>query len=455
MRIRASLRANPGPRPRPPDALLTALAALLALLVPAVHADDMHIPPEISDECIRNVAVWLNARDNGLVMPNRKRSVWFEKRATIVVAIFLAIFIVLIIGMTVFLHARTADEDEDVGISSPSQSESASSLQRPTGKIRRRIVRHTPVYVRSRLRRRKAAAASRDNDVVSPVPTPARSTAVRGRTHESDETQATPADPQPAAQPSSVDMPYDQAIDRSDVEAVDSMDLGALAHPPAYHHSGQSRAPQPDTPHDAHVATDDKRVFDALTAAASAPPTDVPLAHHASAPPAEPAHGKGKHRALSEEPHGGSPGKQREIARERRELASLVSSAPDTQQLPLYIDSDAAQPPPATRPWNALLIPPSAPHESLVDNSEAHVQIPSAPPVPSAPVISSVPSSPVMPSAPPAHEILSPAAATAPSNQPSTPSDSHPEELLELRRGLAPPVMAVRSQDTLDTHMPM
>ena len=39
-----------------------------------------------------------------------KRSVWFEKRAILVVSIFLAIFIIIIVGIAVFLRDRSALE---------------------------------------------------------------------------------------------------------------------------------------------------------------------------------------------------------------------------------------------------------------------------------------------------------------------------------------------------------
>ncbi|WFD34626.1 hypothetical protein MCUN1_001467 [Malassezia cuniculi] len=375
-------------------------------MLPTARADSLQRPENISEQCLFDVDKWLNSRDDLLNMPNRERSVWFEKRATIVVSIFLAIFIVIIIGITVFLQT-IGDDEEDVGMFSPPRSDDESAPNEASGRRRKVYLRRVPgLQLRRRRFRRKPRSSSlqsaeqdtSDSDSDSSdnrgIPeTSATASSVSPLSRElspaglsadaaqvSEPSRSSPLSTSTSAElssihatPSSVDMPYADRIDQGDVEAVNAIDVSAIAHPPAYERTNSQDPDQSESvAHDAHVATDDKRVFDALAAAASAPPTENENVPNASAPVVEPVQGKGKQRACSPEAEA-SDSKRREADQERLQLALLVPSAPDTP--PRYVESPVATP--SIRPIHRMhsdWLPSSAPTPSA--------PTPSAPPLP-------------------------------------------------------------------------
>lgn len=472
----------------PPRTVLSMLVGLFLALVPGAYGESVSAPPHIDDQCIHDVALWLNARDYNVYLLSNERSVWFEKRAVIVVSIFLAIFIVLIIGLTVFLHVRTSDEDDDVGIpqsrSEPQLRDDSSSPSQTSVQKRRLAKRNPFARLRHRRKQRKRVPAEpaklastssslssepgNSREQVSQAPSPVESppTSAPGQ---GARTPTPPAPPTPPAQrptlpshtltrTSSVDTPYVDQLDQTDVEAVDAVDVAAISHPPAYRHTDSSSHPSAHAApefalRDAHVSTDDKHVFSNMAAAASAPPAQT-MAQRASAPllDSEDHHGKGKHRAVSlrvpNMPSAPGDDKQHEANSERQALAMLVPSSPG-YQLPRYAEPSAppldALAPEMRRPPHMALAP------RLSWSALSTPSSPAIPPeVPGAPAASEYHAVP-MPSAPVFLEDLWPSADTGSGAQPmpSAPDiQSSPTSVSEPT--LAPPIAAV-PPDTHDT----
>lgn len=473
----------------PPQTVLSTLVALCLVLVPGAYGEGVSAPLHIDDQCVRDIALWLNARDYNVYRLSSDRSVWFEKRAIIVVSIFLAIFIVLIIGLTVFLHVRTSDEEDDVGIpqSQPkpqlrddSSSPSQTSVQKcrlakrnPLARLRHRRAQRRrlaaeppkPASTRSSLSNEPGSSREQVSQAPSPVESPPTSAPEQGA-----RTPTPPAPPTPPAQgptvpshavrrTSSVDTPYADQLDEADVEAVDAIDVAAISHPPAYRHTdGPSRPSAHVAPEfalrDAHVSTDDKHVFSDMAAAASAPPPAQTTAQRASAPLLDSEdHGKGKHRAVSlrtpNMPSAPGDDKQHEANSERQALAMLVPSSPG-YQLPRYAEPSAPpldamaietrraplMPSAPSLPWSALPMP-SAPALPPEDTHSPAASEYHAVPMPSAPVFleDQWPSTDTESGA-------EPTPPSAPDLQNSPTYDSEPT--------LPPPVVAV-SSDTHDT----
>ena len=416
----------------PSRMVLSTLVVLYLAMNPGAYGVDVSSRPNISDQCIHDVAVWLNARDYNLYIRSNDRSVWFQRKAIVVVSIFLAIFIVLIIGLTVFLHVRTSDEEDDAGIPEPQPQDDSPSHSQTSAQKRRPVKRNPLARLRHRRARRRHFSAELSNPTftnssLSHEPGSIREQVLQAPSSDKSpptsapeqraRTPTPPAPPTPSAQEpvtpsqalahtSSVDMPYANQLDEADVEVVNAIDVAAISHPPAYRHTdGSSRTYAHAVPEfslrDAHVSTDDKHVFSEMAAAASAPPAPT-AAQRASAPLLDPEDdGKGKRRAVSVRlPNMSSAegdDKEHEANSERQALAMLVPSSPG-YQLPRYAEPSAPAfdalatethlPPPMpsapSLPWLPLPMhsAPALPQEgtnSPTTNEHHAVPMPSAP----------------------------------------------------------------------------
>lgn len=202
-----------------------------------------------------------------------KRSVWFEKRAILVVSIFLAIFIIIIVGIAVFLRDRSALESAS---DSASQRECGGSPRsRRSPRVRSASDQDSPTAAATgprrgsrrfhRLRRRarrRSSSSSRSGDALgSDSPTSPALSADRSQADSPPEDGAenrpqdtppagsspalesvqeypergAPASPPAPPGAASSDQPY-RAADASDVEAINRMDWDSAAavQPPAY-----------------------------------------------------------------------------------------------------------------------------------------------------------------------------------------------------------------------------
>lgn len=271
-----------------------------------------------------------------------ERSVWFQRKAILIVSIFLAIFIVLIIGFAVFLRDRNAGISEDGEEALPRIDTIASELQRGN--------KQRGPSIRFARAPRRASRALRRRRVSKPVETgptqgahaaheeAERAEAPSAANATSPEVRVTLPGPEPAPAlaprldealpelgprvdvplPGDADhAPYPVATraDRSDVEAVNAMHIEhEVAQPPAYiaeastsprrsvaadkrRAASPERAPTTDDDVAgtdelfAHIATDEKSVLAALHSAASAPPSapSAPPSALGSVPSAPPS----------------------------------------------------------------------------------------------------------------------------------------------------------------------
>ncbi|WFD26617.1 hypothetical protein MNAN1_001600 [Malassezia nana] len=270
------------------------------------------------------------------------RSVWFQRRAIFIVAVFLAIFIVLIIGLAVFLRDRgplpEAEEpvfsDEYKRIKdlllSPKQPK---AVFRPKLRRRRRTFKRSPtqstVVSRSEPATRATDQESPQEDHILP-PLEVVYVTPRGTILSDEELTSrhpapapTPSDPSTlgtspglTAAVSAPTVPASSRLDESDVEAVNQLPIEyEAAQPPSYVTISRPHAPtaakasplpesasrsldghlpeprtvsaaDPDS-HTlaAHVATDEKSMLHALHTEASAPSTQSLSVTIPSAPP--------------------------------------------------------------------------------------------------------------------------------------------------------------------------
>lgn len=271
------------------------------------------------------------------------RSVWFQRRAIFIVAVFLAIFIVLIIGLAVFLRDRgpLPEAEEQVKndeykrikdlLLSPKQPK---AVFRPKLRRRRRPFKRSPTQstvVPSRSEP-TTQAADRESPQEHNSPSPLEVVHVTPRGTILSEEELTSRDPGPApthlglsphiTSPEPINavsaptVPASSRLDESDVEAVNQLPIEyEAAQPPSYvtvsrpHAPATAKASQsheptprsltghlpeprtlsasdPDT-HTlaAHVATDDKSTLHALHTEASAPSTQSLSVTIPSAPP--------------------------------------------------------------------------------------------------------------------------------------------------------------------------
>lgn len=294
-----------------------------------------------------------------------RRSIWFERKAIIITAIFLSMFIILFIGTAVFLHdLRHSGMENDENLSEKSASDNSPPL--PPSSQRARLFMH--------LRRRSHASR--------------RTSPPQDHSDADDENSDTGSESSlsdlPRAQPPlqnavhiaapvstrSARYPLrSEALDASDIQAVDTLPIEPAATlPPSYGTASSSatydkqeptRNPfeDPDTTtFSAHVATDDKATLHALHLAPSAPDLDdnipVPSAPDMPLSSGDVQH-KGKERIRAMVPAPPAPfvssydayastseSKAQEAEKERAWLTSLLPSMPgqppDSLDLPTY-----------------------------------------------------------------------------------------------------------------------
>lgn len=294
-----------------------------------------------------------------------RRSIWFERKAIIITAIFLSIFIILIIGTAVFLHdLRHTGMEEDELMSDKPESDNSPSL--PPSSQRARLFLH--------LRRRRSRALrstpppdhsdadDEDSDTASesslselPCPQPPIQNAVHIA---APVTARFPRYPSHSATP-----------DASDIQAVDTFPIEPAATLPPSYGTASSSAPcekrepipnpfeDPDTATlTAHIATDEKTTLHALHSAPSAPDCvdHIPVPSAPDMPLSSgDAQQKGKERIGAIVPAPPAPfessydvytstseSKAKEAEKERAWLASLLPSMPgkppDALELPTY-----------------------------------------------------------------------------------------------------------------------
>lgn len=355
--------------------------------------------------------------DNGTGWPRHGvRSAWFHRKAIFVVSIFLAIFILFIIGFAVFLRDRGAPRSTDAA---GAREQTRAARLRPRG-YRGRVLRRIRRPLRRRAvhsDRRADVEAAIEMDVVAPGDDEVA--AVRPAPGESD-----------AAASAS-----EHAVDHAP-EPVSAPQPTLGTYPPAYGEGTATDAATPAQPParlHAHVATDDKQVLHALQSASSAPLLPG-AACTPSAPPidvAEPGTGaphrdKGKAptRPAADPMLASTPAKHAEAEAEQSALSALLPSAPDwgwsATPLPLYIPAGAEGPslrgtatmPMASAPSLAETMPlasaPSIP-ETMPSASAPSIAEEAPVPLGSAPCLPATPSAPCIPCA-----SATPTARTAP-----------------------------------------
>ena len=271
-----------------------------------------------------------------------RRSVWFQRKAIIITAIFLALLIILIIGLAVFLRdigvgARYDDsDDETLDLDDEenedhwgSHSRMSQRIRHPHKLFRRRLRRRARVSNRAHRHLRPSRHASEMQVDVSaldpPIPHAMHLTLPVPQEHVSDTTaspQSALADSSRTRTPSSVRSPsrYPRTstnIDQTDIDAVDALPMDPFATvPPCYGtvnvreqrmreklHPMQSLSESSSSSriHDqcvesapetsalcAHISTDEKSTLEALYNASSAPALNLTTNNEALAPPTAP-----------------------------------------------------------------------------------------------------------------------------------------------------------------------
>lgn len=271
-----------------------------------------------------------------------RRSIWFQRKAIIITAIFLALLIILIIGLAVFLRdigvgARYDDSDDETLDVDDQESEDHSGshsrisqrIRHPRKLFRRRLRRRARVSNRARRRLPPSRHESEMEVDVSaldpPIPQAMHLTSPDPQEHVSDTTaspQSALADSSRSRTPSSVrsSSRYPRTstdIDQTDIDAVDAFPIDPFATvPPRYGtmnvHEQRMREKlhpmqclsEPSSSscmHDqcvenvpktsvlcAHVSTDEKSTLEALYNASSAPEVNPTMNNEALAPPTAP-----------------------------------------------------------------------------------------------------------------------------------------------------------------------
>lgn len=216
-----------------------------------------------------------------------RRSIWFERKAIIITAIFLSIFIILFIGTAVFLRdLRHNGMDEEETLSEKSESEE--SLPWPPSAQRARLfmhLRHRSRASRHTPPRDHSDADDEDSDTASELSLsdlPCAQPPLLNAVH-----IAAPVRPRSPRYPS-----HSEAPDASDIQVVNTLPMEPAATLPPSYGTASSRTtydkPEPicnpfedpdTTTLSAHVATDEKATLQALHLAPSAPEVvdDIPV----------------------------------------------------------------------------------------------------------------------------------------------------------------------------------